>query len=112
MPSASSHVRHESSAASSTSLTLCLDMCAARAIAFCDRPDARSLRASLALILLAMLYLLGLGCMDSRNVPGGGADGNIGGAERQYSGCERTVLKRNIAGFKEDDYSATYKICY
>ena len=43
--------------------------------------------------------------MDSRNVPGGGADGNIGGAERQYSGCERTVLKRNIAGFKEDDYS-------
>lgn len=59
MPSALSHVRFESSAASSTSLTLCLDICAARAIAFCDRPDARSLRASLALILLAMLYPLG-----------------------------------------------------
>lgn len=59
----------------------------------------------LALILLAMLYLLGLGCMDSRNVPGDGADGNIGGAERQYSGCERTVCKRNIAGVKEDNYS-------
>ena len=34
-----------------------------------------------------------------------GADGNIGGAERQYSGCERTVCKRNIAGVKEDNYS-------
>lgn len=36
---------------------------------------------------------------------GDGADGNIGGAERQYSGCERTVCKRNIAGVKEDNYS-------
>lgn len=43
---------------------------------------------------------------DSRNVPAGGAEGNIGGAERQYSGCERTVLRRNIAGVKEGDYSA------
>lgn len=42
---------------------------------------------------------------DSRNVPAGGAEGNIGGAERQYSGCERTVLRRNIAGIKEGDYS-------
>lgn len=105
MPSASSHVRHESSAASSTSLTLRLDMCAARAIAFYDRPDARSLRASLTPILLAMLHLLGLDCMDSRNVPRVGIDGNIGSAERQYSGCERAVLKRSIAGIKEGDYS-------
>lgn len=38
-------------------------MCTARAIAFCDRPDARSLRAFLTLIFLAMPHLLGLGCM-------------------------------------------------
>ena len=49
---------NESFAALSTSLTLCLDMFAARAIAFCDRPDARCLRASLVLILLAILYPL------------------------------------------------------
>lgn len=49
---------------------------------------------------------------DSRNVPAGGAEGNIGGAERQYSGCERTVPGRNIAGVKEGDYSKTAKsIC-
>lgn len=38
---------NDSFAALSTSLTLCLDMFAARAIAFCDRLDARSLRVSL-----------------------------------------------------------------
>lgn len=78
MPSALSHVRFESSAASSTSLTLCLDICAARAIAFCDRPDARSLRASLALILLAMLYPPWFSAAwTAGTYQGGGADGNI-----------------------------------
>lgn len=61
------------------------NQCAARAIAFCDRPDARSLRASLALILLAMLYLLGLGCMDSRNVPGGRC-------RREYRRCRTAIF--------------------
>lgn len=49
---------NESFAALSASLTLRLDMFATRAIAFCDRPDALCLRASLVLILLAMLYPL------------------------------------------------------
>ena len=42
---------------------------------------------------------------DSRNVSRGGAEGNSGGAERQYLRCERTVPKRNISGVKEGDYS-------
>ena len=50
---------------------------AARAIVFCDGPDAQSLSGILAHILLAMLYLLGLGRMDSRNAPAGDADENI-----------------------------------
>ena len=50
-------------------------------IDFCDRLDARSLRVSLVLNLLAMLCLLALGCMDSSNVPGDDAYRNIGGAE-------------------------------
>lgn len=99
---------NDSFAALSTSLTLCLDMFAARAIAFCDRLDARSLRVSLVLNLLAMLYLLALGCMDSSNVPGDDAYRNIGGAEQQYSGCEWMVLKRNIAGVKEGDISLNF----
>ena len=99
---------NDSFAALSTSLTLCLDMFAARAIAFCDRLDARSLRASLVLNLLAMLYLLGLGCMDGSNVPGDDAYRNIGGAEQQYFGYERTVLKRDIASVKEGDISLNF----
>lgn len=58
--------------------------------------------------LLAMLYLLALGCMDSSNVPGDDAYRNIGGAEQQYSGCEWMVLKRNIAGVKEGDISLNF----
>lgn len=83
-------------------------MFAARAIAFCDRLDARSLRASLVLNLLAMLYLLGLGCMDGSNVPGDDAYRSNGGAEQQYFGYERTVLKRDIASVKEGDISLNF----
>lgn len=47
--------------------------------------------------------------MDSSNVPGGGgADRNIDDAEQQYSGYERTVLKRDIAGVKEGDISLNF----
>lgn len=78
-------------------------MCAARAIAFCESPDARSLRASLALILLAMLYLLGPGCMTAgtyqRAVPKGISavpNGNILDVSGRCSGAISPVSKRAI----------------
>lgn len=78
---------------------------AARAIAFCDGPGAQNLSGILAHILLAMLRLLGLGRMGSRNAPVGGADGNIAVPNGNILDASGRCLSRNIAGVEDGDYS-------
>ena len=70
-------------------------------------------------VLLAMLYLLGLSCMDSRNLPGSGADGNISAVPNgnirnvsgRYLSAISTVSKRAIAQIKPLLLSAVFFLC-